>query len=212
VRVLIRSLGEFCLTAGVIVLLFVAYELWGTSAYTQSEQQRLSRDLDRRWTTSEKVRLGGGLALLRIPRFGEKYRFVVIEGVSVADLKKGPGHYPGTAMPGQVGNFVISGHRTTYSAPFNRAGELRKGDEILVDTRSKQYVYQVTRSMIVRPTVIDATSPVPFHPTRRPAKKVITLTTCHPKYSAAKRLLIFGELVKERQRVRRGAGEGEASG
>lgn len=201
-RVLIRSLGELCLTAGIVLLLFVGYELWGTSAYTEGEQQALQKELDRQWVTKEQVKLGKGIALLRIPRFGTAYRFVVIEGVSVADLRKGPGHYPGTAMPGQVGNFVVSGHRTTYSAPFNKAAELREGDEIVVDTRDTQFVYHVTRTKVVLPTAVDATAPVPFHPKKRAAKRIITLTTCHPKFSAAQRLLIFGELVKELRRVR----------
>lgn len=200
-RVLIRSVGELCLTAGIVLLLFVAYGLWGTSAYTASEQESLRADLDREWVTNERVRLGKGLALLRIPRFGKKYHFVVIEGVTVADLRRGPGHYPGTALPGALGNFVVSGHRTTYSAPFSRAAELRQGDRILVDTRTTQFVYRVTESKIVRPGAVDATAPVPFHPGRPPAKRMITLTTCHPKYSAARRLLIFGELAEQRRRV-----------
>lgn len=206
-RVLLRSFGELVLTGGLVLLLFVAYELWGTSAYTAAEQQALHQDLQREWgagerVTSERVRLGKGIALLRIPRFGKKYRFVIVEGVSVADLRKGPGHYPGTALPGEVGNFVVSGHRTTYSAPFNRVGELRKGDRILIDTRDMQYVYRVTGDRIVRPDAVAATAPVPFHPGRKPTKRLITLTTCHPKYSAARRLLIFGELVEQRRRVR----------
>jgi sortase A len=200
-RVLLRSVGELCLTAGIVLLLFVAYGLWGTSAYTAAEQETLRADLDREWVTNERVRLGKGLALLRIPRFGAKYRFVVIEGVTDADLRKGPGHYPGTALPGALGNFVVSGHRTTYSAPFSRAGELGAGDRIVVDTRTTQFVYRVTDSKVVRPGAVDATAPVPFHPGRRPAKKMITLTTCHPKYSAARRLLIFGELAEQRRRV-----------
>lgn len=200
-RLLIRALGELCLTAGLVLLLFVAYELWGTSAYTNAEQADLQKDLDREWVTNERVRLGKGIALLRIPKFGAKYRFVVIEGVSVADLRKGPGHYPGTAMPGKTGNFVVSGHRTTYSAPFNRAGELSKGDRIMVDTRTMQFVYQVTRTKIVLPTETTATAPVPFHPDKKADKRRITLTTCHPKYSAERRLLIFGELIEERRRV-----------
>jgi sortase A len=130
---------------------------------------------------------------------------VVIEGVGVSDLRKGPGHYPGTALPGQVGNFVVSGHRTTYSAPFNKLGELDRGDEILIDTRDDQYVYKVTDRRIVKPTEVDVTAPVPFHPGRRPTDRMITLTTCHPKYSAAKRMIIFGELASAVPRVKPGA-------
>jgi sortase A len=207
VRTLIRSLGELCITAGLVLLLFVAYELWGTGAYTSAQQGLLSKQLDKQWgakqtvTTTEKVHLGEGLALIRIPRLGKDYHYVVIEGVTVADLRKGPGHYPGTAMPGGIGNFVVSGHRTTYAAPFNRVDELHDGDKILVDTRDKQFVYKVTGEKVVLPTQVDVTEPVPFHPGAKPTKRLITLTTCHPKYSAAHRLIVFGELVQEIPRV-----------
>ncbi|GAA1527264.1 class E sortase [Actinomadura kijaniata] len=207
-RMLIRGLGELCITAGLVLLLFVTYELWGTGRYTQEQQQRLDQELMRSWqaprprdVTTERVRIGSGLAMIRIPKFGPKYRFVVIEGVELSDLRKGPGHYPGSALPGEVGNFVVSGHRTTYSAPFNRVGELGEGDQILIDTRDTQYVYEVTGRKIVQPTAVEVTAPVPLHPGRKPTQRLITLTTCHPKYSAAQRLIVFGELVDEKPRV-----------
>ncbi len=207
-RTLIRSIGELCITAGLVLLLFVAYELWGTGAYTQAQQHRLSDELTRSWNsgagkvTTERVRLGHGVALIRIPRLGGKFHYVIVEGVSVADLRKGPGHYPGTAMPGQVGNFVVSGHRTTYLAPFNRIGELRYGDKILIDTRASQFVYKVTAKKVVQPSDISIAAPVPEHPKANPTKRLITLTTCNPKYSAAQRLIIFGQLVSTTPRAK----------
>ncbi|WP_433331132.1 class E sortase [Spirillospora sp. CA-294931] len=198
-RVVIRGLGELCITAGLVVLLFVTYELWGTGRYTKAQQDVLGKEMMKSWqapkVTTERVKLGKGLALIRVPRFGSDFRFVIIEGVQPSDLRKGPGHYPGSAMPGQVGNFVVSGHRTTYSAPFNRAGELRKGDKILIDTREQQYEYRVSDRRIVKPDAVEVTAPVPFDPKKKPSKRLITLTTCHPKYSAAERMIIFGELV-----------------
>jgi len=208
VRLLIRSVGELCITAGFIVLLFVAYELWGTGAYTQAQQHKLGDELTRSWqssagkVTTERVRLGHGLALIRIPRLGKGFHYVIIEGVSVPDLRKGPGHYPGTAMPGQIGNFVVSGHRTTYLAPFNKLGELRDGDRILIDTRSSQYVYQVTTKKVVQPTDVSVAAPVPEHPRANPTKRMITLTTCNPKYSAAQRLIVFGQLISTTPRAK----------
>jgi sortase A len=145
--------------------------------------------------TTERVQLGHGLALMRIPRLGKGFHYVVIEGVSIADLRKGPGHYPGTAMPGQIGNFVVSGHRTTYLAPFNRLGELRDGDQILIDTRARQYVYKVTGMKVVQPSDLTVTAPVPEHPKADPTERLLTLTTCNPKYSAAQRLIVFGHMV-----------------
>jgi sortase A len=200
VRTFIRSIGELCITAGLVVLLFVAYELWGTGAYTQAQQHKLGNELDRSWATggkvtTERVQLGHGIALIRIPRLGKSFHYVIIEGVSVPDLRKGPGHYPGTAMPGQIGNFVVSGHRTTYLAPFNRLGDLRDGDRILIDTRARQYVYKVTDTKVVQPSDVSVTAPVPEHPRADPTDRLITLTTCNPKYSAAQRLIVFGHMV-----------------
>lgn len=215
-RVLIRGLGELCITAGLILLLFVTYELWGTGRYTHEQQDKLGKEMMRSWAsgrpgggsaagsgkvTTEQVKLGRGLAMIRIPRFGSSYHYVVIEGVSLSDLRKGPGHYPGTQLPGEIGNFVVSGHRTTYSAPFNRVGELKPGDEIDIDTRDGKYVYKVTAKQVVNPTDVQVTAPVPFHPGERATKRMITLTTCHPMYSAAERLIIFGQLSAEYPRV-----------
>ena len=207
-RILIRSVGELCITAGLVVLLFVAYELWGTGAYTQAQQHKLSDELTRSWNssagkvTTERVRLGHGVALIRIPRLGKGFHYVVIEGVSIADLRKGPGHYPGTALPGQIGNFVVSGHRTTYLAPFNKLGELRDGDRILIDTSAGQYVYKVTTTKVVQPNDVAVAAPVPEHPRANPTKRLITLTTCNPKYSAAQRLIVFGQLISTAPRVK----------
>jgi sortase A len=204
-------MGELCITAGLIVMLFVSYELWGTGRYTDGQQNRLHDEMLNSWrstkVTTEKVTLGKGLAKIRIPRFGKGYHFVVIEGVDRADLRKGPGHYPGTALPGEIGNFVVSGHRTTYSAPFKRLGELDRGDKILIDTRDEQYVYKVTDRRIVQPSAVEVTAPVPFHPKAKPTERLITLTTCHPEYSAAERMIIFGELAEALPRVRPAAGK-----
>jgi sortase A len=191
---IVRTFGELSLTAGLVLMLFVAYTLWGTGQYTQQQQNRLKQDFLHR-TAGAPVRLGDGMALIRIPRFGKKYGFVVVEGVGTADLRKGPGHYPGTALPGRVGNFVVSGHRTTYAAPFNRLDELRPGDTILIDTATRHLVYRVTGRAVVSPSETSVVAPVPFHPGRRPTKRLITLTTCHPKYSAAQRLIVFGVLA-----------------
>ena len=105
-------------------------------------------------------------------------------------------------MPGQIGNFVVSGHRTTYLAPFNKLGELRKGDTILIDTRTSQFVYKMTAKKIVQPSDVNVAAPVPEHPKANPTQRLITLTTCNPKYSAAQRLVIFGRLTSATPRVK----------
>ncbi|MEU4510795.1 class E sortase [Nonomuraea wenchangensis] len=202
-RAALRALGETSVTAGLILMLFCAYLLWGTGAYTQSQQLLLQRELEAAKAAGERGRLdridlGRAVALLGIPRLGPGYRYAIVEGVGADQLRKGPGHYPGSALPGQVGNFVVSGHRTTYAAPFNRLDELERGDEIVVDAREARYTYRVTSQDVVEPDEVDVLAPVPGKPDIRPIRAYITLSTCHPEFSAAQRLIVYG-VLKETQ-------------
>jgi sortase A len=208
---LTRGLGELLITAGIVVALFLAYQLWVTDLFAVRTQDRLHHQLDQAWQrppaprapADDRVRpaspppvdLGDGLAILRVPRFGRDYFPVVVEGVAAADLRRGPGHIPGTALPGQLGNFVVSGHRTTYGKPFSRLDELKVGDPLVVEVRDRYYTYRVTGSEVVAPNRVDVTYPVPKLPGVAPTKALITLTTCHPKFSASHRLIVYGELV-----------------
>jgi sortase A len=208
-----RVVAELAITAGLVLLLFGAYWEWGTTAVTDHAQQRLSQQLrdDARShghisgpapRTRSAVAVpsnGRPLAEIRIPRLGAGYHYVVVEGTTPADLRTGPGHYAGSALPGQVGNFVVSGHRTTYAAPFNRIDELRPGDRIVVSAGGIEFIYRVTGTHVVLPTDLAVTAPVPGHPGVTPHLARITLTTCHPKYSAARRLIVVGRLVSTRQ-------------
>ncbi len=143
------------------------------------------------------VELGSGIAVLRIPRLGDwnDRPPVVVEGVSTADLKKGPGHIPGTALPGEVGNVVLSGHRTTYGAPFERFDELQPGDAVVVETRDTWFTYTVTGTRIVRPSAIEVTYPVPGDRAATPSRRLLTMTTCHPRFSARQRMVVSAELT-----------------
>jgi sortase A len=207
VRTVLRGVGQTLITFGVVVLLFCAYEVWFTNLYTAKEQTRLGSDLREQWAhpgpTAKPgdpqlagVALGSGFAVLWIPRVGMvgSSAKVVVEGVGHEDLKRGPGHYPGTALPGQVGNLVISGHRTTYGAPFNRLDELQVGDAVVVETRDTWFTYRVVQQRVVSPSAVEVTYPVPGDRAAKPTKKLLTLTTCNPKYSARTRLVVSGEL------------------
>lgn len=178
------------------MMLFCAYLLWGTSAYTQRQQLLLQQQLHKEQDSKkiDKIKLGRAVAMLRIPRLGRDFQYAVVEGVDEEHLKQGPGHYPGTALPGKVGNFVISGHRTTYAAPFNRIDELERNDEIIVEAREARYTYRVTTQEIVEPTEVTVVAPVPGKPDISPIRAMITLSTCHPEYSAAQRLIVYGVL------------------
>ncbi|MCW2778999.1 MAG: sortase family protein [Frankiales bacterium] len=211
VRTFLRGIGQTLITLGVVVLLFCVYELEITNIYTGKQQHALAQDLKDAWAAPTPapspvrpgtvapaapvaVPLGQGLAVLRIPRLGRSYAKVVLEGVGVPDLKRGPGHYPGTALPGAVGNVVVSGHRTTYGAPFADLDRLVPGDAVVLETRDSWFTYRMTGVQIVAPTAIEVTYAVPGNPTATPTQRLLTLTTCNPKYSAKQRLVVRARL------------------
>ncbi len=131
-----------------------------------------------------------------VPRWGSDYVKPISEGVTRLDVLDtlGIGHYPGTGMPGAKGNFAISAHRTTYGKPFNRIAELQEGDALVVQTEEAWYVYRVTEHLIVKPTQVEVIAPNPGNPGAAPDGHYITLTSCHPMYSAAERYIVHGEL------------------
>jgi sortase A len=200
-RTLVRGVGQLFITAGLVVLLFTVYELYGTGITTSRQQGTLSRDLHERWRQQPTrpgvaaADLGTGLAVLRIPRLGKDWAKVVVEGVSPADLRAGPGHYPGTALPGQVGNFAVAGHRATYGNGFLRMNEMRPGDAVVVETRDMWFTYDVSSSEVVDPTDLAVIAPVPDQPGVTPTRRMVTLTTCDPWFSATHRLIVHGVLV-----------------
>lgn len=120
-----------------------------------------------------------------------------VEGVSVSDLKEGPGHYPETPLPGQAGNSAIAGHRTTYGAPFGNVDQLQPGDEIAVTTVQGTFTYLVRQTEIVSPSQVEVLGSDHWDFDGDPAtvENALTLTACHPKYSARQRIIIAAELV-----------------
>ena len=201
VRWVLRGVGQLLITFGVVVLLFCVYELKVTNLYTEQQQRTLDHQLTRTWAVRVPVPIAGepqlasfsdgqGFARIYLPTLGKDQVHVVVEGVSHEDLKKGPGHYPGTDQPGAVGNVVISGHRTTYGAPFNRLDELKVGDRIVLETQGFFFTYRVTGTTIVAPDKIGETDRVPNQPGVAPTQRLLTLTTCNPKYSAKTRLVV----------------------
>lgn len=216
VRTGLRGVGQTLITLGVIVLLFVVYELQVTGVVAARAQDRLGDELERSWAevprepvappvvgepvappTVEVPDLGGAFARLHVPALDGYEPKSVVEGVSVEDLKQGgPGHIPGTALPGEVGNVVLSGHRTTYGAPFNRWDELQPGDLVVLETRDGWFTYRITGSQIVLPNAVEVTFPVPGDREATPTRRLLTMTTCNPEYSARERLIVSAELTE----------------
>jgi sortase A len=128
---------------------------------------------------------GDPLGRLRIPHIGVSA--VYVEGTATADLRSGPGHYPGTPLPGERGTVAIAGHRTTYGAWFRRIDQLHPGDRIEIVMAYGRFTYRVERTRIVPPTAVWVT--------RRVAYDRLVLSACHPLYSAAQRIVVFARLV-----------------
>lgn len=230
----VRIAGWTSIVIGVLILGFVAQQLFVTTWLAQQNQAALVEEVQSHFTQAEITELdyvppsstgtpgqgtvmpgaggsttdpgaplvpksrtvlvestpeeGTAFAIIRIPTIDRlKDGWTVVEGVGVRDLRNGAGHMPNTPLPGQPGNAVISGHRTTYGAPFHELEELVPGDLIEVDTALGTHTYAVRETIIVRPTELWVTEP------REGAW--LTLTTCHPKFSSRRRLIVFAELV-----------------
>lgn len=195
-------MGKTLIGTGVLIFLFVAYELWGTSIAEARDQSRLKAQFNRSLATTPTTAAPGSATAppdttplppldpslvgeISAPKIGlDKF---VVEGVGVPDLKKGPGHYPGTPLPGTHGNSAIAGHRTTYGAPFNRLDELSKGDPVIVRTTKGTFRYEVSETKVVSPNEVSVLDNTP--------DDRLTLTTCNPKYSAAQRLIVVATLA-----------------
>jgi sortase A len=122
-----------------------------------------------------------------------KLHWVVVEGVDVGDIRFAPGHYPGTAMPGQIGNFSVAGHRVPPL--FWNLQEVRPGDQVVVQTQDYWYVYRVTANEIVTPHSIEVIAPTPDRIGVAPTTAMLTLTTCNPKWDDYQRMVVHAELV-----------------
>ncbi|GAA4713900.1 class E sortase [Pedococcus ginsenosidimutans] len=206
--------GDLFVTAGLLLLLFVGWQLWWTDVTANRVQDNTVSTLTRDFASApkgsgtaatempSKVPFGKAFAIVRVPRFGADYARPVLEGTSRDILMDGVGHYTGTALPGAVGNFAIAGHRTTYGRPFHDIDTLRPGDRVVVETRTAFHVYVVKRHVIVDPTDVDVIAPVPEQPGKQPTQRWLTMTACHPKYSAAQRYVVFAELEKSYPRAK----------
>lgn len=205
--------GRVFVGAGLVLLFFTAYLLWGTGVYTKQEQRRAAEAVARAPIVTEDrlasgeipparpaspTKLGDPLFTLKIPKIGVET--VVVQGVGREELKKGPGLFSDCAAnasgdcvqdakyPGESGNVPVSGHRTTYGAPFFRLNELEKGDVIDFVSGRVRYRYKVREQKVVDPTG-------GFAVVEQHGRDEVTLTTCHPRFSAAQRLIVHGDYV-----------------
>lgn len=206
-RRFLRGLGWTMISLGAFTLYFLVYQLVGTNAVTDKAQAKLRNELTSQWSASgngqagqrsvrapQKLVKGKAFAIIQIKRINLDK--AVVHGSSRSDLQRGPGHIASTKGPGEPGTFAIACHRTTYGAPCYNLDRLQRGDPILIVTRDATYEYQVTRSKIVLPADVTVLKDV-----RAPdgqLKSTIVMSTCHPRFSARQRLIVFGDLVATR--------------
>jgi len=213
--------GELLITLGLLIAGFLVWQLWWTDVVADKAQAQIVEELP--WAVAAPIvppkdlpadeiavaqprhdeppaepvpAHAQSVATLTVPRWDATAARPISEGTDRATVLDvlGIGHYEGTALPGGIGNFAVAGHRTTYGKPFNRIEELQVGDPLVVRTALAWYVYRVTSWRIVPPHEVDVIAPVPGDPGATPTRRMITLTTCHPMFSARERYIVHGEL------------------
>lgn len=215
-------LGEVLITAGIVVLLYVVWQLWVGDMIYGAERNATGTELSQEWQAEwesdnpaaaptpdaepagdpvtapppvlEEPADGEKFAVMHIPRFGSDYAVPMAGGVTRARTLDpiGIGHYPGTTMPGQAGNFALAAHRTTWGKPFNRLADLRVGDAIVVETEEGWYTYRFRTLEYVRPDQTEVLLPVPQAMDVPAETAYITLTSCSPMYSMTERIVAYG--------------------
>ncbi|MFZ4843126.1 class E sortase [Mycetocola saprophilus] len=206
----IGAFGEILLTAGVLMLLYLVWQLWYNDMVERGQQDGAAASLSQQWDKDAKNNPapafdgaapviptpvdGETFASLRIPRFGESYGAPLAGGVSKAKTldKAGIGHYSDTQLPGQPGNFALAGHRNTHGAPLNQVANLRVGDAIVIETPEGWFTYRYRNSEYVPPTAVDVLNAVPREDSVAATQSVITLTSCNPIMSTAERIIAYG--------------------
>ncbi|MEU1401614.1 class E sortase [Streptomyces sp. NPDC005728] len=205
-----RAIGEVFITTGVLMLLFVTYQLWWTNVRAHAQAGNETHQLQNDWASGKRApgvfEPGQGFAILHIPKLD--VLAPIAEGVSNKRvLDKGMvGHYGEgalkTAMPGaKTGNFGLAAHRNTHGEPFRYINRLQPGDAVVVETQDKYFVYQVTSTLpVTSPSNTSVLNPIPPGSGFTEPGRYITLTTCTPEFTSKYRLIVWGKMVEERPR------------
>ena len=182
---LIDFLGRTMIVAGLLLLSFVAYQLWGTGIVEGRSQTAIAKQFVK--PQPIQPQLGGLVGRITIPSIGvSKY---VVAGVRLKDLERGPGLFPGSPLPGQKGNVAIAGHRTTFGAPFSRIDELRGNERIILESKDGTFTYIVNGE----PKIVLATDTA-VAKTTNPDSATVTLVSCYPKWTSTKRIVVVATL------------------
>lgn len=192
VSVLVSGFGEIALTLGLVLLMFVAWQLWWTNLEASQVQNKAIMEVSQAWQgnlgeiTHEEV-----WGILYVPRFGDSYAKPIAEGVTPDVLDTtGIGHYPDTQVPGQMGNVGLAGHRQTHGQVFWDMDKLIPGDSAYVQTEQGIYTYRYKSTEIVYPSQSEVLYPVPGESGTKPTRNLLTLTTCHPPFTTNMRMVV----------------------
>ncbi|TQN30806.1 sortase A [Haloactinospora alba] len=200
-RTTVLVLGETLFTAGIVMLLFAAYQIYGKQYQTEQEQQQLSEGLEQQWEEQgpdSDPLPGEANSRMYIPSLDLDW--VVVNGTSLEDIKNSPGHYSDTAAPGEEGNYSVAGHR--QAGIFWDLDQLGEGDEVVLEDQENFYTYDVVDTRTVTPDQTEVVDPDPFDPENNddPERSLLTLTTCAPKLNNTHRLIVHAELSDSRSK------------
>jgi sortase A len=200
-------IGELAVLAGLVVLLQAVYQIWITNFESDQKARQVSERLVAEFSKDQETLAAdpqtipvekepGGFALLYIPALKEDvWALPILGDVTEDSLSKGVGHYPETAMPGEVGNFAIAAHRATYGEPFAYFERLNAGDRVIVQTAEGFYTYRLFADKKIQTTEVWVISDQPAGVVSTP-KAIITLTTCDPRWNSTQRWARWGELIE----------------
>ncbi len=222
---IVGVIGELLVTGGVLVMLFLGWQLWWNDWILAGSQTSAAQELSKEWSqaadpapsasaspdagapaapvdhgapiVAQEPGNGEVIANLYVPRFGKDYVRTIAEGTGTDVLnstKLGIGHYDGTQMPGDVGNFAIAAHRSAYGGAMHLIDQLRVGDAIVVETKDGWYTYRFVNHEYVMPTAVQVIDKVPQNPGGTASDRIITLTSCNPLFSTSERIVAYGVL------------------
>ncbi|PQZ90251.1 class E sortase [Arthrobacter sp. MYb227] len=210
---LLGGLGEILITLGIVLLLFVAWELWWTNLDANKAQQEvtaqfaqglevgpaLDEDKDFGPAPIAKIPDNETFGIFYIPRFGKDFAHPVTNGVGMDVLNTvGIGHYPDTQAPGELGNFAVAAHRQTHGQVFWDIDKFQTGDKIYLQTAEGFYTYEWRNTEIVEPSQGEVLLPVPHEPGSEPTTSILTMTSCHPPFTTRLRIIAYSELTSWR--------------
>ncbi|WP_079664933.1 class E sortase [Streptomyces sp. 3214.6] len=210
-RVIVRTFSELCITVGAVIVLFVVYVLFWTGVQADRVMDDQIDDLHDQWarqsagpapsagpaTTVQPApyRSGRPFAVMYIPRLGFTWNKPVLEGTATNTLKKGLGHYAGTARLGQTGNFSVAGHRRTYGDPFKDFPKLRRGDAVVLTDGTTWFTYRIDKGPYKTvPSDVEVIDAVPRKSGYTRPGRYLTLTTCDPEWGHSHRLIVWAHL------------------